>query len=79
MLSFFAILMHYISSVFIAIKIKNINIIRYSFGNSFCRAEEVLDFLNKCEFEKLILNGDIIDGWSLKKEKADGYHNIVKF
>lgn len=37
-------------------------------GTQFCKAEEVLDFLNRCQFETLILNGDIIDGWSLKRK-----------
>ena len=37
-------------------------------GTPFCKAEEILDFLNHCQFETLILNGDIIDGWSLKRK-----------
>ena len=37
-------------------------------GTPFCKAEEVLIFLENCEFQKLILNGDIIDGWSLKRK-----------
>ena len=37
-------------------------------GTKYCKAREVLDFLNKCRFQKLILNGDIIDGWCLKRK-----------
>ena len=37
-------------------------------GTKYCKAEEVLVFLRRCHFEKLILNGDIIDGWSLKRQ-----------
>ena len=31
------------------------------------KAKEVVDFLDKNSCDRLILNGDIIDGWSLKK------------
>jgi UDP-2,3-diacylglucosamine pyrophosphatase LpxH len=37
-------------------------------GTKYCKAKEVLDFLKCCHFKKLILNGDIIDGWSLKRQ-----------
>ena len=37
-------------------------------GTKYCKAKEVLNFLRRCHFEKLILNGDIIDGWSLKRQ-----------
>ncbi|MDG1702400.1 MAG: UDP-2,3-diacylglucosamine diphosphatase [Opitutae bacterium] len=37
-------------------------------GTKYCKANEVLDFLEHCSFQKLILNGDIIDGWSLKRK-----------
>ena len=37
-------------------------------GTKYCKADEVLDFLKRCHFKKLILNGDIIDGWSLKRQ-----------
>ena len=50
------------------LKLKTLILSDIHLGTPFCRAEEVLDFLNKCEFEKLILNGDIIDGWSLKRK-----------
>jgi UDP-2,3-diacylglucosamine pyrophosphatase LpxH len=36
-------------------------------GNEYSKASEVIDFLNSVKFETLILNGDIIDGWSLKR------------
>ncbi len=49
-------------------------------GTQFCKAEEVLDFLNHCQFETLILNGDIIDGWSLKRKGGwqDSHANVLK-
>ena len=37
-------------------------------GTKYCKAKEVLNLLKQCSFEKLILNGDIIDGWSLKRQ-----------
>ena len=37
-------------------------------GTKYCKSEEVLNFLEHCSFKKLILNGDIIDGWSLKRQ-----------
>jgi UDP-2,3-diacylglucosamine pyrophosphatase LpxH len=37
-------------------------------GTRYCKAEEVLQVLSFVSFEKLILNGDIIDGWSLKRK-----------
>ena len=37
-------------------------------GTKYCKAKEILDFLKRCTFEKLILNGDIIDGWCLKRQ-----------
>lgn len=36
-------------------------------GTKYCKAKEILDFLEGCSFQKLILNGDIIDGWCLKR------------
>lgn len=36
-------------------------------GSEFSRTEEVTDFLKKVDCERLILNGDIIDGWQLRK------------
>ena len=37
-------------------------------GTKYCKAKEILDFLEGCNFQKLILNGDIIDGWCLKRK-----------
>lgn len=37
-------------------------------GTEFCKAAEVLNFLEVAHYEKLILNGDIIDGWSLQRK-----------
>jgi len=36
-------------------------------GSKSCRADDILKFLNKLECKTLILNGDIIDGWALKR------------
>ena len=36
-------------------------------GTSGCKAKEVTEFLKQYRCERLILNGDIIDGWQLKK------------
>ena len=37
-------------------------------GTLDCKAQEVSNFLKRTRCEKLILNGDIIDGWSLKRK-----------
>ena len=36
-------------------------------GSEYSRTEEVTDFLKKVDCRRLILNGDIIDGWQLRK------------
>jgi UDP-2,3-diacylglucosamine pyrophosphatase LpxH len=36
-------------------------------GSKYSRAKEVTDFLTKNSAETIILNGDIIDGWALKR------------
>lgn len=36
-------------------------------GTSGCKAKEIVHFLKKNTCDKLILNGDIIDGWQLQK------------
>lgn len=36
-------------------------------GSTYSRAKDVTDFLSKNKCETLILNGDIIDGWALKR------------
>ena len=35
-------------------------------GTRDCKAEEVIAFLKATKCQKLILNGDIVDGWALK-------------
>ena len=37
-------------------------------GTADCKIDEVNDFLKHTECERLILNGDIIDGWSLARK-----------
>ena len=41
-------------------------------GTKNCKAKELLDFLDTYSFEKLILNGDVIDSWSLKRQGGWG-------
>jgi len=36
-------------------------------GTPDCKASEVVDFLKHLRCEKLVLNGDIIDGWALRR------------
>ncbi|MCD8261175.1 MAG: metallophosphoesterase, partial [Bacteroides sp.] len=36
-------------------------------GSSYSRTEEVTEFLKSINCDRLILNGDIIDGWQLQK------------
>ena len=36
-------------------------------GTSHSKVEQVCNFLSQANCERLILNGDIIDGWSLQK------------
>jgi UDP-2,3-diacylglucosamine pyrophosphatase LpxH len=36
-------------------------------GSSYSRADDVISFLKKNKSEILILNGDIVDGWALKR------------
>ncbi len=36
-------------------------------GNRHAKVREVTDFLSSVDCERLILNGDIIDGWQLRK------------
>lgn len=50
------------------LKLKTLILSDIHLGTQFCKAKEVLDFMNYCQFEILILNGDIIDGWSLKRK-----------
>lgn len=50
------------------IQLKTLILSDIHLGTKYCKAKEVLDFLEKCRFQKLILNGDIIDGWCLKRQ-----------
>ena len=43
-------------------------------GTYGCRAEELLSYLQKIEPARLILNGDIIDGWQFKKKYFPAAH-----
>ena len=36
-------------------------------GSKSCRANDIINFLEKSQCYNLILNGDIIDGWALKR------------
>lgn len=48
-------------------KFRTIVISDIHLGTSGSKVKEVTQFLKECSCEKLILNGDIIDGWQLKK------------
>ena len=50
------------------IQLKTLILSDIHLGTKYCKAKEFLDFLKKCRFQKLILNGDIIDGWCLKRQ-----------
>jgi UDP-2,3-diacylglucosamine pyrophosphatase LpxH len=39
-------------------------------GSTYSRSEDIANFLDKIKCETLILNGDIIDGWALKRGNA---------
>lgn len=39
-------------------------------GSTYSRSEDISNFLDKIKCETLILNGDIIDGWALKRGNA---------
>lgn len=49
-------------------------------GSKACRADDILKFLEKLQCETLILNGDIIDGWALKRGSKwkDKHTKIVR-
>jgi len=49
------------------LKVKTVIISDVHLGTLDCKAREVNHFLKYVHCEKLILNGDIIDGWRLKK------------
>jgi len=51
-------------------------------GTGGSKAREVTEFLRSCRCDRLILNGDIIDGWQLKKygswkKKHTGFFRVV--
>jgi len=47
-------------------------------GTPDCKAAEVVDFLKHIRCEKLVLNGDIIDGWALRRGgRWSGRHSRV--
>jgi UDP-2,3-diacylglucosamine pyrophosphatase LpxH len=52
------------------IQYKTIVVSDLHLGTSGSKAKEVTEFLKKYRCERLILNGDIIDGWQLKKYGA---------
>lgn len=49
------------------LKVRTVIISDVHLGTLDCKAEEVNHFLKRVQCDKLILNGDIIDGWRLKK------------
>ncbi len=46
-------------------------------GTSGCKAEQLFRYLKTVQPKKLILNGDIIDGWQFKKSYFPKYHTLV--
>lgn len=48
-------------------------------GTPECKAREVNHFLKYTRSEKLILNGDIIDGWSLKRKSSYWQNEHTRF
>jgi UDP-2,3-diacylglucosamine pyrophosphatase LpxH len=48
-------------------KYKTIVLSDIHLGSAYSRALDVVEFLKENECEKLILNGDIVDGWALKR------------
>jgi UDP-2,3-diacylglucosamine pyrophosphatase LpxH len=49
------------------VKYKRIIISDLHLGIKDSKSKQLLKFLNKNSCEELILNGDIIDGWALKR------------
>ncbi len=49
------------------LRVKTVILSDVHLGTSDCRVEEVNHFLKHVRCEKLILNGDIIDGWQLRR------------
>jgi len=50
------------------IKIKTLILSDIHIGSKHSKTKEVSRFLKKFDFERLILNGDIIDGWQIQKK-----------
>jgi UDP-2,3-diacylglucosamine pyrophosphatase LpxH len=48
-------------------------------GNSHSKTNEVIAFLNSISYDKLILNGDIIDGWQLQKNNVRWRKRYTRF
>ncbi len=46
-------------------------------GTVECKAEEILTFLKHTRCETLILNGDVIDGWALKRRNTWNKHHTA--
>ena len=44
-------------------------------GTPDSKAKECIDFLKRIRCEKLVLNGDIIDGWHLKRKNGDSWRD----
>lgn len=49
-------------------------------GSKSCRANDIIDFLNKNTCEFLILNGDIIDGWAMARGSKwkDSHTKVIR-
>jgi UDP-2,3-diacylglucosamine pyrophosphatase LpxH len=63
-------------------KYKTVVISDVHLGSNGSKAEDATTFLKQLSCEKLILNGDIIDGWQLKKygtwrKKHTGFLRVV--
>lgn len=43
------------------------------FGSKFSKVKEVSDFMSSVDCERLILNGDTIDGWQLQKKSSSSW------
>ena len=52
------------------IRYKSIFLSDIHLGTPDCKVDEVIDFLKRTRSDKLVLNGDIIDGWHLQKGKS---------
>lgn len=62
------------------LKYKTIILSDVHLGTKDCKIDEVNFFLKHTECERLVLNGDIIDGWSLKRKGgwARGHTNFIR-